>query len=68
MGSLSRSPRHSRTVSDGDAPVLPIGAVSCYGKLDARSAFVTVLSDTLQHSANVISVVLFVVAEDDDVV
>ena len=68
VGSLLRSPRHSRTVSDGDAPVLPIGAVPRYGKLDVRSAFVTVLSDTLQHSANVISVVLFIVAEDDNVV
>ena len=28
-------------VSDGDVPVLPIGAVSRYGKLDAQSAFVT---------------------------
>ena len=27
VGSLSRSPRHSRTVSDGDAHVLPMGAV-----------------------------------------
>ena len=45
VGSLSRSPRHSRTVSDEDAPVLPIGARRDprYGKLDARSAFVTVL-------------------------
>ena len=30
-------------VSDGNAPVVPTGAVSHYGKLDAWSAFVTVL-------------------------
>ena len=30
-------------VSDGDAPVVPMGAASHYGKLDMRSAFVTVL-------------------------
>ena len=30
-------------VSDGNVPVLLIGAVSRYGKLDARSVFVTVL-------------------------
>ena len=36
-------PRHSYTVSDGDAPAVPTGTVSFYSKLDARSAFVTVL-------------------------
>ena len=41
MGSLSRSPRHSCTVSDGDAPALPIDAIPRYSKLDVRSAFVT---------------------------
>ena len=41
LGLLSRFPRHSRTVSDGDAPVVPTGAVSYYGKLDVRGAFVT---------------------------
>ena len=43
LGLLSRSPRHSRTVSDGDAPVVPTGTVSYYGKLDTWGAFVTVL-------------------------
>ena len=34
VGSLLRSPRYSHTVSDGDVPIVPTGAVSCYGKLD----------------------------------
>ena len=30
-------------MSDGNAPVVPMGTVPYYGKLDVQSAFVTVL-------------------------
>ena len=50
MGLLSRSPRHSRTVSDGNAPIVPTGAVPYYGKLDARSAFVTPFSTEMEEA------------------
>ena len=43
VGLLLQSPRHLHMASDGGVPVVPMGAVSHYGKLDAQSVFVTVL-------------------------